>query len=150
MKKEFYSRRSFLRKSALSSGMVAFGSSGIYANPDSPSKLPREVWIASLSQMDIWTDIPEAMLDEMLNIARISLSFQPDIICLPETFAFVNTSATLNMSQKLDYSNKALAAFSRLAAESECYVICPVFTTEGTKTYNSAVVFDRKGKKTGE
>ncbi|HLO58447.1 MAG TPA: nitrilase-related carbon-nitrogen hydrolase [Bacteroidales bacterium] len=150
MKKELYSRRSFLQKSALSSGMVAFGSTGILNHADAPPKLPREVWIAALSQMDLRTDSPEAMLDEMLNITLLSLAFQPDIICLPETFAFVNTSAILNMKQKLEYSDKALAAFSSVAAKNECYVICPVFTSDANKVFNAAVVFDRKGNKTGE
>jgi predicted amidohydrolase len=129
--------------------MMAFAANGIY-NHSTAQKLPREVWIASISQMDLRTENPETMLDEMLNITRLSLAIQPDIICLPETFAFVNTSATMDMNQKRKYSDKALAAFSSLAAENGCYLICPVFTSEGNKVYNSAVVFDRKGNKTGE
>jgi predicted amidohydrolase len=154
MKKEFFSRRSFIRKSALTSGMAAMGAYVHATGPDpsaaTPGKLPREVWIAGISQMDVHTQTPQLMLDEIADIVVNGMVFQPDILCLPETFPVVNFPKELSLAEKLEFSQNALSRFSELAGTYGTYVICPVYTSDGGKAYNAAVVFDRKGKNIGE
>jgi predicted amidohydrolase len=113
-------------------------------------RLPREVWIAGISQMDMHTNTPDEMLGEFLHIAQAGMVFKPDIICLPETFAVVNSRQQLDLHQMIEYSAKAAETFSKFAGENNCYVVCPVYTTESGKNYNAAVVFDRQGRKIGE
>jgi beta-ureidopropionase len=147
MKKDL-SRRSFIKNSALTTGIAAMSP---FTLPGSiNNKLPREVWIAGVSQMDMHTDTPELMLDEIVTTVRNGMVHQPDVLCLPETFPVVNHSKHLNLSQKLEYSDRAVKAFSNLAREFKCNVICPVYTTESGKNYNSAVFLDRKGFILGE
>lgn len=113
-------------------------------------KLPREVWIASISQMDMHTGTPELMLEEIIRIIKNGMILQPDVLCLPETFAVVNHSQTLDLSQNLKYSEQALNSFSELAREFKCNIICPAYTVNSGEAYNSAVFLDRSGSKLGE
>lgn len=114
------------------------------------SKLPREVWIAGVSQMDMHTETPEMMIREIIGIIENGMVLQPDVLCLPETFPVVNQSQPLKLSQMLEYSDKTLTVFSEIASRFKCNVICPVYTSETGKNYNSAVFLDRNGLKIGE
>jgi predicted amidohydrolase len=149
------SRRNFLRQTVIASGLTAMGGysfaiSGSPQKREKINKLPREVWIASISQMDIHTQNPQLMLKELVRITGNVFVYQPDIVCLPETFPISNINQSLNLTEKLEVSNKALKQFSLLAKQNNCYIICPVITSEGGKAYNAAVVFDRAGSRQGE
>jgi len=147
MKKDL-SRRNFIKKSALTTGLAAMSP---FAFPGSlNNKLPREVWIAGVSQMDMHTDTPELMLNEIISVVKNGMVLKPDVLCLPETFPVVNHSEHLNLTEMLEHSERALSAFSNLAEQYECNVVCPVYTSESGKAYNSAVFFDRRGNKFGE
>jgi predicted amidohydrolase len=155
MNKNYSSRRNFLRQSAMATGLAAFGTYGI-ANDQPPmgktkiKNLPREVWIAAISQMDLYTQTPRLMLDQIMRIVDNVVVYQPDIICLPETFPVVNIDQHLTLSEQLQVSDKALQQFSGFAKQYNCYIICPVITSEGGIAYNAAVVFDRAGARSGE
>lgn len=151
-----FSRRNFLKKSAVTTGLASMGM-GTYAftnNPPNPekgaSRLPREVWIAGISQMDLYTRTPQLMVDEIIRIVKDVVVCQPDIICLPEAFPFLNVEQKLNISEQLKISEDILPLFSDLAKKHNCYMICPVYTSEGGKAYNAAVVFNRTGSRVGE
>lgn len=121
------SRRNFIHKSALTAGMVSVVPFGLDHNMAStnPSedKSPREVWIAGVSQMGLKAKTPELMVEKILEILKETVTYKPDIVCLPE------------------------AGFSQ---QNHCYTICPVYNSAGGKIYNSAVVFDRNGKHIGQ
>lgn len=135
-------------------GLAAAGSYGLANNLSAPEKiknrLPREVWIAGISQMDLYTKTPQLMLEELVRITKKALVYQPDVICLPEVFPTSNVDQKLSLSDKLKASESALEQFSSLAKQNNCYVICPVFIAESGKAYNAAVVLDRKGDALGE
>ncbi len=154
MKNKDVSRRNFLKKTAITTGLAAAGSYGLANDLSAPeiikNRLPREVWIAGISQMDLYTKTPQLMLEEILNITKKTLVYQPDVICLPEVFPTSNVEQKLSLSEKLDASRAALEQFSSLAKENACHVICPVYTSENGKAYNAAVVLDRKGDALGE
>ena len=147
------SRRRFLRNSALTSGFAAAGTLGLQAersagNPD--IRLPREVWIAGISQMGLRTNTSEEMVTEMFRLMDRTMAFHPDIVCLPEVFHTSNVSKKYSVTEELSLAEKALPKFSEYARQNQCYVVCPVYTSESGKIYNAAVLFDREGVKVGE
>lgn len=134
--------------------MAAIGS---YAYADNSSisekisnKLPREVWIAGFSQMGLQTETSSQMVEEILRILKNALFYQPDVICLPEVFPTSNIDQELSLSEKLKISEKVLEQFSGFAQQNNCYIICPLYTSEDGKAYNAAIVFNRVGQKVGE
>jgi len=148
------SRRNFIKKSALTTSMASLGTYGLAKNSikngNSENKLPREVWIAGISQMGMQTETSEQMVEETLQSLKKVLFYQPDIICLPEVFPTSNIEKRLSTEDKLELHEKALPQFSDFARENKCYVICPIYTTENGKAYNAAVVLDRNGQNIGE
>lgn len=155
MKSNSFSRRNFFEKTAATAGLTAFGALGISDSADAlninPGKLPREAWIATVSQHELTADNADQMTKMVLSILENSLTYNPDFICLPEVFAtncLKNSVKTL--SEKLEVSGKVLKTFSAFAKKNRCYVICPVYTTENGKVYNSGVVLDRQGEQMGE
>ena len=87
MKNNRLTRRGFIQKSALTTGATAVGSIGMTRNPGtkgSNNKLPREVWMAAVSQMGLRSATPELMVEKVIELANKVAIYQPDILCLPE------------------------------------------------------------------
>ncbi len=154
MKNRSVSRRNFLKKSAITSGMATFGFHGLTNDSSVPeefkNRLPREVWIAGISQMDVKAKTPQLMVEEVIRILNDVFIYQPDVICLPEVFPTSNIEQDLKLSEKLKISEEVSERFSNLATQNSCYIICPLYTSENGKAYNSALVFDREGVSLGE
>lgn len=153
MKTSLISRRNFLQKAAVTTGMASLvpfeiGNSSMTDGPNS-SILPREVWIAGLSQMGLSAKTPALMTKKILEILKGVVSYKPDFICLPEVFPFTYVEQKLTLSEKVSASEEVLQQFAEFSKQNNCYTICPVYTSGNGKTYNSAVVFDRDGKKIG-
>lgn len=147
-------RRNFLKKSAITTGIAALSPIVLSTSlPDEVStinKLPREVWIAGISQMDLQTNTSQLMVDEIIHIVKNVAIYQPDIICLPELFATTNVEERIRLSERKELTEMILQKFSGLAKQYSCYIICTVNTFEGDKAYNSAVLLDREGARVGE
>ncbi|MCE5348023.1 MAG: twin-arginine translocation signal domain-containing protein [Bacteroidales bacterium] len=154
MSSKSISRRNFLGKTAATTGLVSFGAFGISNSPYSQmpgsERLPREVWIATLSQMELKAGNSAQMNKMILDILEKAIVYKPDIICLPEVFPTSNLDQKLTLNQKVELSATAMEQFSSFAKQNNCYLICPVYTVENKKIYNSAVLFNRFGEKTGE
>jgi beta-ureidopropionase len=75
---------------------------------------------------------------ERLNQAA---SFQPDIACLPEIFTRSTAEAV---------PGPITARLGEWARKHSCYVIAGLNTLSGGRTYNSAVLLDRRGKIVGQ
>ena len=148
------SRRNFVKNSTLATGMAAIGTFATakqtVAAEKATDRLPREVWIAGLSQMGMQTDTPQEMVKEVLLSLEKALFYKPDIICLPEVFPTSNIGQHLDTAEKLKFHEQVLPQFSDFARANKCYVICPIYTEENGKAYNAAVVLDRQGQKAGE
>ena len=149
------SRRSFIGKTAMTAGLTALGvdsmlgkASGI--NNNQQDRLPREVWIATVSQQALNADTPERMVQTILGIIDTSLVYRPDIICLPEIFMTCNVRQTKSLQEETERSAELLKGFMAFAEANRCYVICPVYASEKGRIYNSAVVIDRQGNRVGE
>ena len=77
-----------------------------HQNPsETINKLPREVWIAGVSQMGLQAKTSQLMVEAVLRILEEVITYQPDVACLPEVFLTSNIDQKLNLSEKLEASN---------------------------------------------
>jgi len=155
MESKSVSRRSFIGKAAMTAGFTALGAGSLYGKPEnhlrvSQTKLPREVWIATVSQQGMSAETPEKMVQLVLAILEKSILFHPEIICLPEIFMYNYLTSKMVLQKEAALSAELLKEFTVFARTNHCYMICPVLTHENGKTYNSAVVIDRQGNRMGE
>ena len=105
MESKKLSRRNFLGKSTATAGGIvtlgAFGTKIANADENSTSKrLPREVWIASVSQMGYRTETSEEMVDKVLVCLEQAIAYHPDIVCLPEVFPFWGINKKYSIDEK--------------------------------------------------
>lgn len=153
------SRRNFLSKTALGVGGAGFLSTSANAGGRDPvagpaeksKRLPREVWIATLTQNDLRGDTVAAVIASAVKAMQSVAGYQPDIICLPETFHTAGLSKQLPLSattaeHPIGHLTQPLADFAK---KFRCYVIAPVYTIEKGNYYNTAVLIDRNGKLAG-
>jgi len=152
-------RRGFLKNTSLALGVSILSGSGrtpAQAKRENPvarnDRLPREVWIASLSQNRLEAKNYEEMMKKMLWRMEEVVAYEPDIVCLPEAFPFVNLDTARPPLE--DVAEVPIGAISKpfadFAKEHHCYVVCPIYTKENGRYYNSAVFIDREGKLLGE
>lgn len=154
MKPNLISRRNFIQKTAVTTGIASVAPFGIASNlsstaPDENKSL-HEVWIAGISQAGLRAKTPELMVEKIMGVLKEVVVYKPDFICLPEAFAFEYIEAKLTFQQRVEFSDKVLIQFAEFSKQNNCYTICPVFTSSDGRIYNSAVVFDRMGKRIGQ
>jgi len=152
-------RRNFMQSASLGLGIGAATASVSHADSQPAAgpvrrgaRLPREVWIASVSQNGLQADSVESMSRQMLRRMQEVVPFEPDIVCLPEVFPFVNLSS--GRPPLADSSEEPIGRFSRpfadFAAKHKCHVVCPIYTVENGRYYNAAVFIDRDGQLLGQ
>ncbi|MCE5271820.1 carbon-nitrogen hydrolase family protein [bacterium] len=151
-------RRGFVRQAAAGVGgtfaAAALGAAPAQGGaPAETERLPREVWVASISQNGLSADTPEQMVELLLARMELAAAQRPDIICLPEVGPFVNLTGDSRTPVK-EAAGKYCAAFTaRLAGfarSHNCYVWAPLYTQEGGRCYNALVLIDRRGQVQGE
>lgn len=147
-------RRDFLCRSALGAGAGAAGlvpGAAISQPPGQPARLPREVWVATFSQREVRAEDPWDMQRKILAHMEAVVPYQPDVVCLPETFA---TAQVRNKPPVEEIAERPLgpysAPFAEFAKRNRCYVIVPIHTRDDKGIYNSAIFFDREGGVVGE
>ncbi len=149
-------RRRFMKGISSGIGMAAIiQSNAAVSNAselrDRNTRLPREVWIATVSQEGIEGETPKDHTAQFLRRMKEIEPYQPDIVCLPE--AFLRASSN-NLSDSSEPSEKLIGPltepFAEYARNNRCYVICPIYTHEDGKYYNAAVIIDREGNAIGE
>ena len=150
------SRRNFLSKTALGVGGAGLLNTSVNAGGLDPvaektKRLPREVWVASLTQYNLQGNTIDELIANTVKSMEAVACYQPDIICLPETFHVAGLSKQLPLSAKtveqpIGHLTKPLAD---VAKKFKCYVIAPVYTVEKGNHYNTAVLIDRNGKLAG-
>jgi len=154
MEKKPNPRRKFLKAAALTSGISSMGILAVNSQPlpysSIPEKLTREVWVAGISQEDIFVDTAEDMFDRIFALMDKVLVNQPDIICLPEVFHTANIAKKYTLPEKLALSNSVLHRMASFAKKNRCYLVVAVNTEENGRIFNSAVLLDREGTRVGE
>ena len=156
MNKKNESRRRFIKKSAIGLGATAM--LGTQVNSFAQDKgttqnkrLPREVWIATVSQEKLHANNSKEMISKILNIMEEIAPTKPDIICTPEIFPFVGISKKVSLKDAAEKPiGDTIKPFAEFAKKHNCYIICSTYTKDAGKYYNSAVLLDRKGKLVGE
>jgi len=91
MKPSNISRRKFLGNVSLGAG--ALGLPGYFSQAESvkpAGSAPRQVNIGTVSIMDISASNTPDMIQKVLGIMENMVPYKPDIICLPEIFAYAN------------------------------------------------------------
>lgn len=152
------SRRQFLSCMAVGSGVLSLAAahSGTLSaewgvNKPVEERLPREIWIATLSQHRIRTRTSEEMVERMYQEMQKVVPYQPDIICLPELFSCSNIDTKPAVPELAESPPGPITGkFAEFAQENGCYIICPTITEENGIRYNAAVVIDRAGEIMGE
>lgn len=112
----------------------------------------RTVWIASLTQDGIGGEDYQSSIQAAIKQMELALPLSPDIYCLPEVFHVANLKGGRPPVSETaeDGTGKLIAPFQTFAKTHSCYILCPIYTTEQGKYYNSAVVIDRQGDVVGE
>ncbi len=120
--------------------------------PSRGDRLPREVWIATITQDGLEAETPKEMIGQVLARMQEVVVYEPDIVCLPETFSTANLSRPVPGNAEIAESpiGEVSAPFAEFARQYHCYVVCPVVTRREGRLYNSAVFIDREGKPIGE
>jgi predicted amidohydrolase len=154
MKTNRITRRNFIQKTAVTSGLASLAPIGMtgnafYGNPVD-QRFPQEAWIACVSQMGLHAQTPDLMVDQIFGILAQINPYHPDFVCMPEAFPFAYVEEQTTPQQRVEISLKVLDRFVEFSKQNNCYTICPVYTLRDGKIYNSAVVFDRKGIKIGK
>ena len=148
------SRRGFIETATITAGLTALGTEALLgksAETTGPQeKLPREVWIATVSQQGLSADTSEGMARSILGLLEKAVVYRPDVICLPEVFMTTNVRERKPLAEAADLSGELLKEFATFARANQCYLICPLYTRENGKVYNAAVVVDRQGNTIGE
>ncbi|MFV1964822.1 MAG: nitrilase-related carbon-nitrogen hydrolase [Pirellulaceae bacterium] len=148
-------RRGFLQTSVGLgvAGVAALGRtrSAVAAPVERAKRLPREVWVASLSLHRLEARTHEEMNHKVLKRLEEVEPFQPDVVCLPEVFPFMKTSVRPPLAEVAETPPGSISSqFAEWAKANDCYLICPIYTRQDGKFYNAAVVIDRDGNCLGE
>ena len=155
MVKEKNTRRNFIKRSAIGVGAAAMGvHAKAFAQTEEfkqQKKLPRKVWIATVSQHELLADNSKEMISKILKIMDEIALLNPDIICLPEIFPFTNIRKPQLLAESAEKPiGPVIKPFAEFAKKNNCYVICSTYTKDAGKYYNAAVLLDRQGKQVGE
>lgn len=149
---EDFSRRRFIKNMGVGTPVIgAAGISGLQSirqiKTERDSSLPREVWIASMTQEGMTGNNIREVMDAALKRMELALANSPDIICLPEVFHVAGVHGGRPPLEETveDGSGELVGRFQKFARDHNCYVICPIYSKEEEKIYNAAFVIDRKG-----
>lgn len=152
------SRRKFLGETSLAAGVIGIPGYLLQAentkaahHPPGYDNPPPTVKIGTVSIMDVSASSAPEMIQKVLAIMEEIIPNKPDIICLPEIFAFANTD---HHYQPMDIAEKVpghvVTPFLNFASRHKCYVICPTYSLHQGNIYISAVLIDRQGNVVGE
>jgi predicted amidohydrolase len=145
------SRRKFLTTASLSAG--AIGLSGNVLKAANKTEIPapsRQVNVGTVSIMDMSAKDNRDMVQQVLGVMDQVVPYKPDIICLPETFAYSGISHPYDVKEVAEQvPGTVVTPFLNFAATHHCYVICPTYVSHEGKVYIAAVLIDRGGKVAG-
>jgi len=130
--------RRFRHRCFAAAALAAFcGASFAWAGTQPRNKIAR---VVTLNQAGLPNTMPDRLEETMVRLDRAA-SFHPDIVCLPEGFAG-RVVETLPGP-----ITRRLAEWAR---QHSSYLIFGIRTRSGSRTYNTAVLLDRKGEVAGQ
>ncbi|MCS7192687.1 MAG: carbon-nitrogen hydrolase family protein [Armatimonadetes bacterium] len=91
----------------------------------------------------------ERNIEAAISLLEQASWHKPDLVCLPETFAGIGLDFEKWFATAETLNGKTVERLSDYARKHNCYVVCPMVLKDGEKTYNAAVLIDRKGEVVG-
>ncbi len=147
---DHFTRRKFIGDISLGLGGAGLVSQQTMSGIKSDQEYtPRQVNLGTVSVMDLAASTPADMVQKVLDIMDQIIPYRPDIICLPEIFAYTGMQYELNEAAEI-IPGRIVQPFMNFAAKHKCYVICPTYSREGESIYIAAVLINRAGKVVGE
>ncbi len=103
-----------------------------------PDESPRNqlVRVVTISQEGLKEEPGKPMLEATMTRVERAASFEPDIVCLPETFT---------RGEPETVPGPTTNRLSAWAKKNASYVICPISVRDGERVFNSAILIDRTG-----
>ena len=102
--------------------------------------------IATICQGGHYFDSVKENRKYVIGLLDLALRQEPDLVCLPEAFTTVSTTAKSTWELAETVPGPTTDAVSKRAREHKCYIICPIKTKRNSRLLNSAVVIDRSGE----
>lgn len=114
-------------------------------------RLPREVWVASITLEDLEPESYQESIELILKRMEEVEHYQPDIVCLPEIAPFMKLKKRPPIEDVAEEGMGLITSrFAAFARKYHCYVIIPLYTKEKGRYYNASVLLDRDGNYVGE
>jgi beta-ureidopropionase len=114
------------------------------------NRLPREIVMAGLDLRGLWpVDSVEQRIRDILQRMENVYVFEPDLICLPETFqtSWVKEERpTEEYAEDETVPGPVTSIIAEEARKQNCYIVCPLVTKSDGRYYNSAILLNREGK----
>jgi len=113
--------------------------------------MPRKIWVATTC-FRAAPDQPRTVeqnvrrAEDLIDQAAV---YQPDLICLPETFPSIRVPHQAAREVAEEVPGPVTEALARKARQHRAYVVCPLFERRGDRVYNVAVLLDREGQIVG-
>lgn len=105
--------------------------------------------IATICQAGRFAGTVEENRDRVFRQLDLALGHRPDLVCLPENFTTVSSSASAQERAE-SVPGPTLDAAAERARRAGCYIVCPLLTRrDDGPVYNSAVVLGRSGEIVG-
>jgi predicted amidohydrolase len=150
-KRNDLSRRNFIKNASVGIVGVGVTPSPFLKQADEISRLPREVWVASVTLDGLDGQTVEERIKSLVQRMDELIHYQPDIICLSESIDATGVSNALPLRERAEVPpGPVTGVFAEYAKKHNCYIICPIATKQDGKYYNAAVVIDRNGGIVGE
>jgi predicted amidohydrolase len=99
--------------------------------------------IATVCQAGRFFPTPEANRQHVLDLLKLALRRNPDLVCLPETFTTPSVPRQTIAEIAEDLPGPTSEAVSQLARQHRCYVVCPIVARRQGKCWNSVAAIDR-------
>ena len=113
-------------------------------------RLSREVVVAGIDLRGIWpTETIEERISDILSRMKNVYVFEPDLICLPETFqtSWVREERkTEDIAEDEFNPGHVTSIIAEEARKQRCYIVCPLVTKNKGNYYNSAILLNRNGE----
>jgi predicted amidohydrolase len=158
MKNKEITRRSFIGKSVTGIGLGVVGTlhtqscSGPVPLRDREI-LRRNVKVASIDLQHLYPEKSiESRIQNVLDRMEKAAGYQPDIMCLVETFntSYVDEEKSYEeVAEDENMQGSVTSKIADFARKYHCYVICPIVTKKEGSYYNSAILLDREGNTVG-
>jgi predicted amidohydrolase len=114
------------------------------------TRLPREVIVAGIDLRGLWpVNTVEQRIDDILQRMENVYVFEPDLICLPETFqtSWVREERpTEEYAEDETIPGPVTSIIAEEARKNNCYIVCPLVTKNQGRFYNSAILLNRQGE----